>query len=207
MRTRHVLVAAATLGLATLLAGGGAPLLARADEPVPGTVTVSGTGTVTAVPDTAVVSFGVVTQAQTATQALAANSAVAARVISALKTAGVATKDLQTEAVSLSPRYSDRGDEILGYTATNTVSATVRELGRAGAVIDAAVAAGANTVQGPSLRRSDADHRLRRRHVPRVLAARYRRAGRRPAASVQSNPMRIRSQSLLFANAVRVLTR
>ncbi len=169
MRTRHVLIVAAALAAASLLAGAGAPLFAHAEEAQPGTITVSGTASVTTVPDTATISFGVVTQASTASAALSSNSAAAERVIAALKSAGIDAKDLRTEIVSLAPRTSEAGDQILGYTATNTISAKIRDLGRAGAVIDAAVAAGANTVQGPSLEPGDAQG-LYRQALERAVA-------------------------------------
>src|SRR5919109_1162406 len=65
------------------------------------TITVTGTGTVSAVPDRAEFSFGVTTEARTATQALAANSADMRKVIDALKGAGVAAANIQTQTVSL----------------------------------------------------------------------------------------------------------
>ena len=46
---------------------------------------------------------------------------------------------------------------MVGYTATNTVSAETDALGKAGDVIDAAVEAGANQLSGPSLTREDRD--------------------------------------------------
>ena len=157
MKTRHVLWVSAALLAASLFAGVGAPMLAHGDDPKPGTVTANGVGSVAAIPDTATLAFGVTTEAKTAAAALSENSEIAARVIAAIKRAGVAAKDVQTQYVSLSPRYTDRGDDIIGYTANNTVSATVRNLQSVGAVIDAAVAAGANNVSGPSLSRDDTD--------------------------------------------------
>ena len=77
------------------------------------------------------------------------------KVIDAIKRAGVAARDVQTSSVSLSPRYSQNGEDIVGYTASNTVNATIRSISRSGAVIDAAVGAGANQVYGPSFTRSD----------------------------------------------------
>ena len=50
---------------------------------------------------------------------------------------------------------SNEGDQIIGYDASNIVNVTVHDLSRAGAIIDAGVAAGADTVNGPSLTRSD----------------------------------------------------
>ena len=92
-----------------------------------------------------------------ANAALAASSQAVARVIAALKRAGVAQADIQTADVSLSPRMNDNGNDIIGYTASNTVTATIRKLGVAGDVVDAAVGAGANQVSGPNLLASDQD--------------------------------------------------
>ena len=120
-------------------------------------ITVVGTGTVTATPDTAEWSFGVQTSADTAAAALAANSTAMEKVVAALRDAGVAKDDLQTEQVSVYPRTNDDGTSIVGYDASNTVRATIRGLDKAGALVDAAVAAGANQVYGPSLTVSDAE--------------------------------------------------
>jgi uncharacterized protein YggE len=120
----------------------------------PGGITVQGTGTVTSVPDRAQLSFGVESQGDTARAALAGNGAEMRRVLSALKAAGA--KDIKTQYVSLSPRYGDEMT-VLGYVATNSVSATVEQIAKAGAVIDAAVDAGANQVSGPSLSLDDQD--------------------------------------------------
>jgi uncharacterized protein YggE len=119
------------------------------------TITVSGTGSVEAVPDRAQFSFGVTTQATTASRALSTNAGLAVKVISAIKARGVPAADIRTESVQLSPSFSDDGTTIVGYTATNTVSATLRDLGKAGSIVDSAVDAGANQVFGPSLVRSD----------------------------------------------------
>jgi uncharacterized protein len=122
-----------------------------------GGITVLGTASANLIPNRASFAFGTVSQAATANAALAASSQSVARVIAALKKAGVAQADIQTADVSLSPRMNDNGDEIVGYTASNTVTATVRKIGDAGDVVDAAVGAGANQVSGPNLLASDQD--------------------------------------------------
>jgi uncharacterized protein YggE len=119
------------------------------------TITVTGSGSVTVVPNRALFSFGVTTQGRTAAGALAENAGEMRKVIAALKDAGIAAADIQTASVSLSPRYSQDGETILGYTASNTVSATSKDINKAGSTVDAAVAAGANQVSGPSLTRAD----------------------------------------------------
>lgn len=118
-------------------------------------IVVTGDGTVTTVPDRAQVSFGVSTDARTASAALHMNAAEITKVIAALKGQGVAAADIRTDLVSLSPRYSQAGDAVVGFTATNSVTATLRNLDKAGATIDAAVDAGANQISGPNLVRSD----------------------------------------------------
>src|SRR5690242_11013809 len=123
MRARRLIWITATVLAASALAGVGAPTLLRASSsdpsPSPGTISVSGTGTVNTQPDTASTSFGVVTQGTDAQQAIASNAAAMAKVIDALKQAGVADKDIQTQYVSLDPRYDNDGSTVVGYTATN----------------------------------------------------------------------------------------
>ena len=118
-------------------------------------ITVTGRGTVRAAPDRADCSFGVETQGETAGEALAANGAVAATVIEAVRKAGVAAEDVQTQQVSVYPRHSNDGRQIVGFGAGNSVVARIREIARVGAVIEAAVEAGANTVHGPTFAVSD----------------------------------------------------
>jgi uncharacterized protein YggE len=140
------------------------------------TITVTGSGSVTVVPNRALFSFGVTTQGRTAAGALAENAGEMRKVIAALKDAGIAAADIQTASVSLSPRYSQDGETILGYTASNTVSATSKDINKAGSTVDAAVAAGANQVSGPSLTRADSSALYRRALKAAVADARTKAA-------------------------------
>ena len=147
---------AAGLVLATaLLAGVLRPEGASAVDPARATdsVTVTGTGTVTAVPDRAEISAGVETRAPTARGALQGNATAMEKVLAALRARG--GRDVTTQTVSLSSAFDDQG-RADGFVASNIASAETTLAG-AGALIDAAVAAGANTIYGPSLSRSDAD--------------------------------------------------
>ena len=171
MRARRALWITATLLAASALAGVGGPALIHAEstDPKPGTISVDGSGSIETEPDTATTSFGVVTQGATAQEAMAQNSAAMKKVIDALKRAGVPAKDLQTQYVSLDSRYDNQGREILGYNASNSVSAVVRDLAQVGPVIDAGIAAGANNVSGPSLSREDRD-KLYREALEKAVA-------------------------------------
>jgi uncharacterized protein len=157
MKPLRILIAAAFVLAVAALAGVGQPESARGQEPCgpARSITASGLGSVTTVPDRAHFSFGVQAQSRTASQALEAADAQLRRVVAALREAGVAQADIQTEQISLSPRTSDDGEAIVGYNAVSSVSVRVRNLDRAGPVVDAAVGAGANQVFGPSLTRSD----------------------------------------------------
>jgi uncharacterized protein len=153
------IAAIAAFGLAVAaFAGIFQPSGARsADDVSPGGITVAGSGSVSVAPDRAAFTFGTVSQATTAAAALAASSQSVTRVVNAVRGAGVARADIQTAEVSLSPRLNETGEAIVGYTATNSITATVRRIADAGGVIDAAVGAGANQIYGPNLLASDQD--------------------------------------------------
>lgn len=140
----------ALAALAAVVHAGDAP--AAAGEAADG-ITVQGTASVSAAPDRAQLWFGVESQGATAKAALAANGAEMRRVLAALRSAGAT--DLKTQSVNLNPRYAEAG-AVQGFSAQNSVSATLRDVGKAGAVIDAAVAAGANQVSGPSFMHANA---------------------------------------------------
>jgi uncharacterized protein len=153
-------IAFATVAVVTH--AGDSPLTAaqaQSEESAQG-ITVHGNASVEVEPDQAQLWFGVESAATTARAALAANATEMRKLLEALRAAGAT--DLQTQHVSLSPRYvegpMDAGSGKVGangYTAHNSVSATVKQISRAGAVIDAAVAAGANHVSGPTLTVAD----------------------------------------------------
>src|SRR5437763_5117351 len=124
------------------------------------TVTVSGTGTAHGAPDTALFTFGVNTEGATAKATLAAHGAEMRRVIAALLRTGIARADIQTQDVSVYPRTTESG-RVEGYSVNGSVTAKVRRLARAGAAVDAAVAAGANETSGPQFDRSSSSELTR----------------------------------------------
>jgi uncharacterized protein YggE len=116
------------------------------------TVTVAGVGTVSATPDQADITTGVVTQAPSAAQALAANSQAMERLLQALGGLGIASRDIQTTNISVSPQRrppkEGQPPEIVAYEVTNQVRMKVRDLSRLGRVLDQQVGQGANLVYG-----------------------------------------------------------
>lgn len=142
--TLLVLAAAALAGVGRPEAAGGAEQDARAG------ITVSGVGTVKSVPDEGELSLGVETEGATAKDALAENSARMERLLAALRSAGVKKEDIRTQEVSLYPRYEEKG-----FTARNSVLVKIRDLGRAGAILDLTARAGANQTSGPTMSTSN----------------------------------------------------
>ena len=156
MRLRSVIVIAVVFLAGSAIAGVAQPRLGRSTGAPARTITVSGQATVTIVPDRASFDFGVESRAPTAAAAVARTGDTAAAVVQAVKTAGVPAGDVQTSQVSLMPQTTDDGSTIIAYTASETISATTT-IAKAGALVDAAVSAGADGVSGPSLSRSDSD--------------------------------------------------
>jgi uncharacterized protein len=164
-----VALAAAVLAVAAL-AGIGRPEAASGETATPDTVTTLGHGVITIAPDEATVTAGVHTQAASASAALAENAKLMNAVVAALKAAG--GEELQTQQVSLYPQANDQG-QVTAYVADNSVSAKSKIAG-AGGLIDAAVGAGANTVNGPTLSVSDRDARYRDALAKAVADARLK---------------------------------
>jgi uncharacterized protein len=150
-RLTKVLLLAGVLLAAAAIAGVAQPHLGRSATPSSGTqIMVTGDGTVDATPDRASFDFGVTTNGATAAAALSRNSSEARAIIAALKQAGVAASAIQTTEVSLWPQTSSNGNKVIGYQASNSVQVKAA-IGKSGALVDAAVGAGANNVDGPNL--------------------------------------------------------
>jgi hypothetical protein len=111
-------------------------------------VWVSGTGKVTAVPDVAILSLGVEAQEKTVKEAQSEAASAMAAVVAVLKTNGVADKDIQTQWYNISPvtRWvEDTNEQItIGYKVSNMVTAKIRDISKAGTIIDAVAEAGGN---------------------------------------------------------------
>jgi uncharacterized protein len=157
---------AAGLAAGLLAASIAAPLLApRAAlavdpaAPAPRTIAVTGVGTVVTAPDIADLRLGVSFTRPTVKAARADAAATMTKVIAALKALGIADKDIQTTNLSLQPAYDYSANanppRITGYTLSNGVAITVRDLDKVGDAIDNSLAAGATTFDGVTFRVSD----------------------------------------------------
>lgn len=116
---------------------------------------VTGEGKVQATPDVANIQLGIQAQALTVAEAQAqANTAMTA-VMNALKANGVADADIQTRYFNIQKitRWdTDKQQEItIGYQVSNVVVAKVRNVGKAGTVIDAVTLAGGDLTRVDSV--------------------------------------------------------
>lgn len=125
---------------------------AVAAEPQERQILVTGEAEAVMAPDMATLQLSVSREAETARAALDLNSAAMKEVISALREAGVASRDLQTSGLDIQPRYDYPGPrnehppKLIGYTVRNSLGVRVRELDKLGGVIDRAVTLGVNQV-------------------------------------------------------------
>lgn len=173
----RLIKAAAVLAMMAALA---LPTAAAAQDgaPAQGTLlSVSAEGTSEGRPDMATINLGVTTEGATAAAALAENNRRMQALIGALRRAGVAERDIQTSNVSVYPQQQYRDNQpplITGYQANNTVTARVRRIDNTGRVIDAAVAAGGNTVHGVSFSYQDPEAQLDAARRSAIAEARRR---------------------------------
>jgi uncharacterized protein YggE len=131
--------------LAVLLAAALAAPSAAQEAPKGPEISVTGTGTVTVSPDYAVVQLTVATRDAEAARAGQANARAMTAVRGALRSLlNVPDDSLPTVSYAVGADY-DRGRPV-GYQARSDLKVTVHDLARVGAVIDAALGAGANSV-------------------------------------------------------------
>ena len=122
-------------------------------------VELSVSESVDAKPDIVDIGAGVTSQASTAVEAMHINAREMNAVIDRIKALGIKDKDIQTTGINLSAQYdydqSTSRQVFRGYQASNRVNVTLREVPRAGEVLDALVAAGATDINGPNFSLDD----------------------------------------------------
>jgi uncharacterized protein YggE len=113
-------------------------------------VTVTGESSVSVPPDSALIRLGVSTRGKTAREANDANASQMTGVLTAVKAAGIAEKDIQTSRLSLQPQTEVTGgaSRLVGFQATNQITVTIREIDKLSTLLDRAIAAGANEMSG-----------------------------------------------------------
>jgi uncharacterized protein YggE len=116
-------------------------------------ISVSGEGRVSVAPDMALLNIGVSAKEDTVAEANSAVQAAMDRLLSSLKADGVAEEDIQTSQFSISPEYDYQFSQqkLTGYRVTHMLQVKVRDIDRAGEVIDGGVEAAGDLVQVNSI--------------------------------------------------------
>jgi uncharacterized protein YggE len=125
-----------------------APVHSRAADKL---ITVTGDANVAVAPDTALMRIGVTSQGKTAHEASAANSKQMTSVLAAIRDTGIPDRDVQTSRLSLQPQYDPNKSgtaRLTGFQVTNQVTIKVRDTDKLPAILDRAIAAGANEMSG-----------------------------------------------------------
>jgi uncharacterized protein len=158
---RSTLLLAILLPAAIILSACGPATIVANPAAPQRSLNVTGVGTVMLTPDIAYINIGVHTESPTATEAVAANNTQTQQVVDALKTAGVAAKDIRTSNFSIYPntQYDPQTNQKLSttYVVDNTVYVTVRNLAQLGDLLDTSVKAGANNVNSIQFDVADKD--------------------------------------------------
>jgi uncharacterized protein len=150
-------------------------------------ITVGGTGRVIIAPDVADLRLGVAITKPTVKEARNLAAAQMTAVIAALKKLGIADKDIQTSGLSLQPNYTyptSGTPRLTGYTMSNGVSVTIRDLEKLGDAIDGGLAAGATTLDGVWFRVDDPSGAQRQAREQAVADARAKAGTLASAAGV-----------------------
>ncbi len=173
------------------------PLASMAADSGQTTIYASGQATVSGAPDTAVVSFAIASHASTAEQATSIGNSVYAHLNTGMRTIGIASADIKTTSYNLnhvpppppcpplpmqaqtraSAEYPQiapcvRDPQTYGYFVNRSVSVTTHHLDIVGKIIDTAVAAGVNNVQGVEYSIADTKSLYLRALAQAVAAAR-----------------------------------
>ncbi len=168
-RSLLLVAGASSLAFATSSAQG-----ASAFSPAP-SIATSGTGEAKVTPDRAAVMVNVQTRASTAAAAASENARRTTAVLEALGKLGLPKSQLSTEGYSVNPEMvygSGQTPRVTGYVVTNTVRAETHRPEQAGAMIDAALGAGANVINGLSFFASSIDEPRREAVAAAVANAR-----------------------------------
>ena len=142
-----------------------------------GRITVTGTGTGSGTPDQLTLSMGVQTSGGSVAGALQQANRAVRTVTAALARRGVRAPDVQTSGLSIQPQYGNSPVPD-GYSVSESIQVTLRDLSVAGSQISAAARAGGNAtvVDGVSLSMNDTGALMSSARIRAVRNARAKAA-------------------------------
>jgi len=120
---------------------------AQDQRPHPRIITVTGTAEIKVPPDQVVLTFGIETTNQDVVMARDQNAERMKKVLALIRQAGVADKDVQTSELSMKPNLSEeRTPRLLGYTVTEMITLTLKDLSKYESLMTSFLQAGVNRV-------------------------------------------------------------
>ncbi len=122
-------------------------------------ITVNGTGEIRVSADTAVISLGVEARDKNVLKAQQKVNEAIAAIRTVLTEQGIKEENINTEFINIYAIYDYQNgqDQLAAYNASSTLAIKVTDMEKVGALIDAAFAAGANTLNGISFSASDTE--------------------------------------------------
>lgn len=137
-----------------------APTIVSAQQPgvLPPLVSTSGSAEIRVVPDLADLSFGVEVRHTDLKEARKQQAERSVKVLAAIRTAGVAERELQASQIQIQPSYTDNGQEtetVEFYSVSQQITCTLHDVSKVTDVTAAVVTAGATSVDDASLRTSE----------------------------------------------------
>lgn len=181
----------ATLAAFAIAAGSGAAANAQtSSRSLAPTLTVTGEASVTQAPDRATVSFRIETTNDIAATATSANAAIANALTAKLAPLGIPASAISTTGYGLNynphPAKPDPAStQRYGYTVERTIDVIANSVDRAGAVVDAGVAAGVSGVNGVAFMLRDGHAAVRSAQAAAVSDAAAQARGLAAAAKMR----------------------
>ena len=143
MKTKLVVAA----GIMVMLCAGAGWAEAEAEQP---RITANGEAVVDAQPDKVTVNFGVETWDNSIAIAKKKNNEVMSRAVAAAKKLGVENKEIQTDYLTIEPRYKNdyQKKNFLGYFVSNTMAVTIADPGKLEKLVEKLLEAGIENIGG-----------------------------------------------------------
>ncbi len=157
----HLAIAMCVLTILSIGVGGvtpaGAQTLGPSNRVEPRLITVSGEADVKVIPDEVVVTLGVETSDKQLRVAKSLNDDRVAKVLAAAAKLGVTAKEIQTDHISIEPRYRDSYEQrdFVGYFVRQTIMITLKDLSHFEDLLTDVLDAGANYVHGIQFRTTE----------------------------------------------------
>lgn len=177
-RTRHLPLAVLLSAILVAMPACAQEQGGQCQDKVKGTeLVINASADVKASPDVAMLTAGVLSVAPNVAAAMKDNTAKMNALFAAVKEAGIAEKDMQTNGFSIQPQYmyaENQPPKITGYQVSNNLTIKVRDMSKIGTMLDALASRGANQVSGPDFTIDNPDALMDKARVEAVAKARAR---------------------------------